>query len=58
MIGRSGGIRTHGLLLPKQARYHLRYTPMEKGGESLPFLYRYKNETNKCSDKKEQRWKF
>ena len=26
--GRSDRIRTCGILLPKQARYHLRYTPM------------------------------
>ena len=26
-IGRSDGIRTHGLLVPNQARYQLRYTP-------------------------------
>ena len=26
--GRSGGIRTHGIMLPKHARYQLRYTPM------------------------------
>lgn len=25
--GRSDGIRTHGLLVPNQARYQLRYTP-------------------------------
>ena len=25
--GRSGGTRTRGLLVPNQARYHLRYTP-------------------------------
>ena len=25
-IGRSDGIRTHGLLVPNQARYQLRYT--------------------------------
>ena len=28
--GRSDGIRTHGLLVPNQARYHLRYTPRKK----------------------------
>ena len=28
--GRSDGIRTHGLLVPNQARYHLRYTPIIK----------------------------
>ena len=27
-IGRSDGTRTHGILLPKQARYQLRYTPI------------------------------
>ena len=27
-VGRSGGTRTHGLLLPKQALYHLSHTPM------------------------------
>ena len=27
-IGRSGGTRTLGILLPKQARYQLRYTPI------------------------------
>ena len=27
--GRSDGIRTHGLLVPNQARYHLRYTPIK-----------------------------
>ena len=26
-FGRSDGIRTHGLLVPNQARYQLRYTP-------------------------------
>ena len=29
-FGRSDGIRTHGLLVPNQARYHLRYTPIIK----------------------------
>ena len=28
--GRSDGIRTHGLLVPNQARYQLRYTPIKK----------------------------
>ena len=28
--GRSDGIRTHGLLVPNQARYQLRYTPERK----------------------------
>lgn len=28
-FGPSGGARTHGLLLPKQARYHLRYTRIQ-----------------------------
>ena len=27
LFGRSGETRTHGILLPKQARYQLRYTP-------------------------------
>ena len=27
LFGRSDGIRTHGLLVPNQARYQLRYTP-------------------------------
>src|SRR5699024_3260919 len=27
---RSDGIRTHGLLVPNQARYQLRYTPIKK----------------------------
>ena len=29
-FGRSDGIRTHGLLVPNQARYQLRYTPIKK----------------------------
>ena len=29
--GRSDRIRTCGILLPKQARYHLRYTSIVKG---------------------------
>ena len=28
-FGPSGGTRTHGILLPKQARYQLRYTRIE-----------------------------
>ena len=28
LFGRSDGTRTHGILLPKQARYQLRYTPI------------------------------
>ena len=28
LYGRSDGIRTHGLLVPNQARYQLRYTSM------------------------------
>ena len=28
LFGRSSGSRTHGLLDPNQARYHLRYTPI------------------------------
>ena len=28
-FGRSGGSRTHGLLDPNQARYQLRYTPIQ-----------------------------
>ena len=27
-IGRSGGIRTHGIHIPNVARYQLRYTPI------------------------------
>ena len=27
LLYRSDGIRTHGLLVPNQARYQLRYTP-------------------------------
>ncbi len=34
VIGRSDGIRTHGLLVPNQARYQLRYTRMMKQVES------------------------
>ena len=30
LYGRSDGIRTHGLLVPNQARYQLRYTPIKK----------------------------
>ena len=26
--GRAGGIRTHGLLVPNQARYQLRHSPL------------------------------
>ena len=33
--GRSDGIRTHGLLVPNQARYQLRYTPIEKTAAAL-----------------------
>ena len=29
VFGRSGGSRTHGLLDPNQARYQLRYTPIQ-----------------------------
>lgn len=32
--GRSDGIRTHGLLVPNQARYQLRYTPERKNRSS------------------------
>ena len=32
--GRGGGIRTHGLLVPNQARYQLRYTPERKNRSS------------------------
>ena len=34
-FGRSDGIRTHGLLVPNQARYQLRYTPIEKTAAAL-----------------------
>ena len=30
LASRSDGIRTHGLLVPNQARYQLRYTPIRK----------------------------
>ena len=31
LFGPSGGIRTHGLMLPKHPRYQLRYTRSESG---------------------------
>lgn len=38
-FGRSDGIRTHGLLVPNQARYQLRYTPIKKrSSEAAAFL--------------------
>lgn len=33
--GRSDGIRTHGLLVPNQARYQLRYTPKKSAATLL-----------------------
>ena len=39
--GRSGGIRTHGILLPKQARYQLRYTPKKPTLTQLAYTYVY-----------------
>ena len=36
--GRSDRIRTCGILLPKQARYHLRYTSIVKGKERAYLL--------------------
>ena len=37
VFGRSGGTWTHGILLPKQARYQLRYTPI------VLFIFAYWN---------------
>ena len=34
LLYRSDGIRTHGLLVPNQARYQLRYTPERKNRSS------------------------
>ena len=35
-LGRSGGIRTHGLFHPMEARYQLRYAPNTCEGPGLP----------------------
>ena len=40
--GRSDGIRTHGLLVPNQARYQLRYTP------SARLLYVFSVRMSRC----------
>ena len=40
LLGRSEVIRTPGILLPKQARYQLRYTPIEFFFSALALLER------------------
>ena len=39
-FGRGGEIRTHGLMVPNHARYHLRYTPMQ--------LFHYNDNAHGC----------
>ena len=39
IFGRSGGIWTHGLLVPNQARYQLRYSPIHSKGYYKDFLH-------------------
>ena len=48
-IGRSGGTRTHGLLLPKQALYHLSHTPIgDFHSQANKYYY---NDINYASEK-------
>ena len=35
VFGRSSGDRTHGLIVPNDARYQLRYAPMKKPQQAL-----------------------
>ena len=44
--GRSDGIRTHGLLVPNQARYQLRYTPKKKSAATLLLRWLGMRESN------------
>ena len=53
LSGRSGGIWTHGLLVPNQARYHLRYTYSKKSKKNKGFLlFAYSYNSNSINTEK------